>query len=141
MLFHYIFVIEVIKKTKHLTTLKSLIMKKFIIIALLIMGAQHSFAQTDSGKVEQFCQIIARPRLFSSRVTIDMDFGGEKRFWKDTRLKSKQGQIKKFNTIVDAMNFMTKEGWTFVNAYPVKTYGLEIFHLAFKKLIDKRDLL
>ncbi|MDB5014145.1 MAG: hypothetical protein JWQ25_2347 [Daejeonella sp.] len=116
-------------------------MKKIIIMALFIMGAQHSFAQTDSLKVEQFCQIIARPRLFSSRVTIDMDFGGEKKFWNDTRLKSQQGQVRKFNTVVDAMNFMAKEGWTFMNAYPVKTYGVEIYHLAFKKLASKSDLL
>lgn len=114
-------------------------MKKIIVMALFLMGVQHSFAQTDSAKVEQFCQIIARPRLLSSQVTIDMDFGGVKKFWNDTRLKDQQGQLKKFNTVIDAMNYMSKEGWTFINAYPVKTYGVEIYHIAYKRLISKSE--
>jgi hypothetical protein len=116
-------------------------MKKIIVMALFIMGVQHSFAQTDSAKVDQFCQIIARPRLLSSKVTIDMDFGGVKKFWNDTRLKDQQGQVRTFNTVVDAMNYMSNQGWSFINAYPVKTYGVEIFHIAYKRTINKKDLL
>ncbi|MCO5945752.1 hypothetical protein [Mucilaginibacter flavidus] len=115
-------------------------MKKIFIITLLILGSLHSFAQTDSVKVEQFCQVIATPRLLSNRVTIDIDFGDEKKFWSDTRLRTWEGKVKKFNTIIDAMNYMGKEGWSFINAYPVKYGDSEIFHFAFRKLFYRTDI-
>jgi hypothetical protein len=114
-------------------------MKKIFIIAL-ILGSLHSFAQTDSVKIEQFCQVIAKPRLLSNKVTIDIDFGEEKNFWSDTRLRTWEGKIKKFNTIIDAMNFMGREGWSFINAYPVRYGDSEIFHFAFRKLFYRRDI-
>lgn len=115
-------------------------MKKLAIIILVVTGSLHSFAQADSVKVEQFCQIIAVPRLLSNKVTIDIDFGEEKKFWSNTRLKSYDGKVKKFNTIIDAMNFMGKEGWSFINAYPVRIGDSEIFHFAFRKLFYRRDV-
>lgn len=114
-------------------------MKKIFIITL-ILGSLHSFAQTDSVKIEQFCQVIAKPRLLSNKVTIDIDFGDEKNFWTDTRLRTWEGKIKKFNTIIDAMNFMGREGWSFINAYPVRYGDSEIFHFAFRKLCYRRDI-
>lgn len=114
-------------------------MKKIFIIGL-ILGSLHSFAQTDSVKVEQFCQVIAKPRLLSNKVTIDIDFGDEKSFWSDTRLRTWEGKIKQFNTIIDAMNFMGREGWSFINAYPVRYGDSEIFHFAFRKLFYRRDI-
>ena len=77
-------------------------------------------AQTDTSKVEQYCQLIVTPRLLSNKVTIDLDFGEEKSFWRDTRLKTTDGKLKKFNTVIDAMNYMGMAGWIFINAYPVR---------------------
>lgn len=36
--------------------------------------------------------------LLSNKVTIDIDFVDEKSFWKDNRLKTDDGKLKKFNT-------------------------------------------
>ena len=98
-------------------------------------------AQTDTSKVEQYCQVIATPKLLSNRVTIDIDFGDEKSLWSDTRLKTDAGKIRKFNTIIDALNYMGKEGWIFINAFPVKMGETEIYHFAFKKQFRKSDVL
>jgi hypothetical protein len=100
----------------------------------------RTLAQTDSVQVEQFCQMIASPRLLSNKVTIDIDFGDEKKFWSDTRLRDWEGKVKKFNTIIDAMNFMGREGWSFINAYPVRNGDTEIFHFAFRKLFFKSEI-
>jgi hypothetical protein len=97
-------------------------------------------AQTDTTKVEQYCQLIATPRLLSNKVTIDIDFGDEKSFWRDNRLKTDGGKLKKFNTIIDAMNYMGREGWIFINAYPVRMAETEIYHFAFKKQFAKSEL-
>jgi hypothetical protein len=107
-------------------------MKQLIVIIATLISST-TFAQSDSSKVEQYCQVIASPRLLSNRVTIDIDFGEEKSYWRDSRLKSIDGILKKFNTVIDALNYMGKEGWKFINAYPVNNGSTTIYHFAFKK--------
>jgi hypothetical protein len=48
--------------------------------------------------------------VLSNKVTIDIDFGEEKSFWRDSRQKNYNGKFKKFNTIIDVLNSMGKEG-------------------------------
>ena len=115
-------------------------MKKIIIVVGILFNSIYSFAQTDTTKLEQYCQVIASPRLLSNKVTIDIDFGEEKSFWRDTRLKTDAGKLKKFNTVIDALNYMGREGWIFINAYPVRMGETEIYHFAFKKQFPKSEL-
>lgn len=112
-------------------------MKKILIFVVVQLAALSSFAQGDSATIEQYCQVIATPRLLSNKVTIDIDFGEEKNFWTDNRLKTYDGKLKKFNSIIDALNFMGKEGWVFINAYPVNLGNTAIYHFAFKKKFPK----
>lgn len=115
-------------------------MKKVFIIVFALSASVASLAQTDTTKIEQYCQLIATPRLLSNKVTINIDFGEEKSFWSENRLKTYDGKLKKFNTIIDALNFMGKEGWFFINAFPVTMGTTEIYHFAFKKLVSRTDL-
>jgi hypothetical protein len=115
-------------------------MKKVFILVLALSAFVAASAQTDTTKIEQYCQVIATPRLLSNKVTIDIDFGEQKSYWRDERLKTYDGKLKKFNTIIDALNFMGKEGWVFINAYPVRMGSTEIFHFAFKKLVSTKEL-
>lgn len=115
-------------------------MKKVIILVLALSASFAAAAQTDTSKIEQYCQVIATPRLLSNKVTIDIDFGEQKSFWRDERLKTYDGKLKKFNTIIDALNFMGNEGWVFINAYPVTMGTTAIYHFAFKKLVFRTEL-
>lgn len=113
------------------TLIKS-IMKKYLII-ILLFKAGGSYAQKDSLIIEQYCQVIATPRLLSNRVTISIDFGEERSIWRDERLRTYDGRLRKFNTIIDALNYMGRDGWLFINAYPVTTGTGTVYHFAFKK--------
>lgn len=115
-------------------------MKKIFVFVLAQLAALALFAQSDTTKIEQYCQVIATPRLLSNKVTIDIDFGEEKSFWADTRLRGYGGKLKKFNTVIDALNFMGKEGWTFINAYPVRSGDIDIYHFGFKKLVLRSEV-
>lgn len=115
-------------------------MKKLLLIGIFLITTLISNAQSDTSKVEQYCQVIATPRLLSNKVTIDIDFGDEKSFWRDTRIKTDGGKLKKFNTVIDALNYMGREGWIFLNAYPVRMGETEIYHFAFKKQFPKSEL-
>ncbi|MEO8413963.1 MAG: hypothetical protein ABI472_09900 [Ginsengibacter sp.] len=115
-------------------------MKKIIIIGAALFISLTTHAQTDTSKIEQYCQVIATPRLLSNKVTIDVDFGEEKSFWRDNRLKTDGGRIKKFNTVIDAMNYMSRDGWVFINAYPVRIGETEQYHFAFRKQFSRSDI-
>ena len=111
-------------------------MKKIFTISLLFF-AFNSFAQE---KVEQYCEVVATPKLLSNRVTIDIDYGEERSFWKDNRLKTEEGKLKKFNTTIDALNFMGKAGWKLVNAFPVYTgSNSQVYHYVFRKEFLKSE--
>ena len=115
-------------------------MKKAFYLGVFLFVSFTSFSQADSSKVEQYCQLIATPKLLSNKVTIEVDFGEERSFWRDNRLKTYEGTFRKFNSIIDALNFMGKQGWIFINAYPVQYNQTEIYHFGFKKLFSKKEL-
>jgi hypothetical protein len=112
-------------------------MKK-IFPGLLLLLATHVTAQ-DTTLVEQYCRLEATGRLLSNRVTIDVDFGEARRVLTDYRLRDEEtGKLKKFNSVIDALNYMGSQGWTLVNAFPV--YGTSstvsnpsTYHYYFKK--------
>ncbi|SRR5258706_14395459 len=115
-------------------------MKKIIIIITIAFISLRSFSQSDTTKVEQYCEVIATPRFLSNKVTLEINYGEEKSFWRDNRLKSDEGKIKKFNSVVDALNYMGKDGWTFVNAFPVNIGTTQVYHYGFKKVFLKSEI-
>lgn len=115
-------------------------MKKIIIIGIVLFSSVQSYSQTDTSKVEQYAEIVATPRLLSSKVTIDIDYGEERSIWRDNRLKEDNGKLKKFNTTIDALNYMGRGGWTLVNAYPVFTGNTQVYHYVFKKAFSRKEV-
>jgi hypothetical protein len=113
-------------------------MKK-IFLLILLAGSLNAFAQ-DSTKVEQYCRLIAENRILSSKVNIDVDFGNERRLLADNRLRDEEtGKLKKFNTVVDALNYMGSQGWVLVNAFPVLEGSSTTLHYYFKKSFRKEE--
>ena len=99
-----------------------------------------SFAQ-DSAKVEQYCRLVTYNKLLSNKVNIDIDFGQERKFFSDNRLRDEEtGKIKKFNTVTDALNYLGAQGWTLINAYPVTEGSSIYYYFYFKKLFRKEEV-
>jgi hypothetical protein len=113
-------------------------MKKLLIFAFLLF-AFVSNAQSE--KVEQYCEVLGMSGVFSSKVTITIDYGDAKSVWKDNRVKNEDGSVKKFNSMIDALNYMGSEGWILVNAFPVTSGNQNVYHYVFKKEFDKKDTL
>ena len=116
---------------------------KRIFLLVMISISVSAFSQ-DTTKVEQYCELVAQARLLSNKVTIDVNFGEERKFFSgDTRIKDEiTGRVKKFNSVTDALNYMGAEGWALVNAFPLTTgSGPQVYHFYFKKLFNKQDVL
>lgn len=90
-------------------------------ILIMSMCMMVAFAQTeDESRV--YCELVGTSGMFSSKVKVTVDFGQETSFWKgdkDQQLVDAEGKDIKFNSMVDAMNFMGKNGWKFIQAYTI----------------------
>lgn len=117
-------------------------MKKVIIAAVLLLSLSVSGFAQDTTKVEQYCRLVAQNRLLSNRVNIDVDYGDERKLFSDNRMRDEEtGKIKKFNTVVDALNYMGSQGWILVNAFPVSESASSIsLHYYFKKTFPKEGI-
>ena len=116
-------------------------MKTLIAFTIILLTSLNTIAQPDTAKVEQYAEIVATPRLLSNKVTIAIDYGEERSIWRDNRLKEDNGKLKKFNTTIDALNYMGKDGWVLVNAFPVLIGGnSQVYHYVFKKSFPKSEV-
>lgn len=90
-------------------------MKKIVVLALLI-ATLHSNAQKQT-VVEQYCEMIANPPFVTSTPNIKLSFGSktlEKKF------KYLSDSIYKMDLPMEALNFMSKNGWKLVKYYHEK---------------------
>ena len=111
---------------------------------MICIAAGTSVFSQDTTKVEQYCELVAQGRLFSTKVTIDINFGEERKYFSgDKRLRDEiSGKVKKFNSITDALNYMGLQGWSLVNAFPMgDASNQKVYHFYFKKLFNKEDIL
>ncbi len=114
----------------------------FSIIAMLFIANTMASAQTtaDNALLDTltiskytYCEIVGTGNLLGTKVTIELDFGQATKFLQDTRYKGEDGKPIKFNSMVDAMNFMGKNGWEFCQAYAITTGQQNVYHFLLKK--------
>jgi hypothetical protein len=102
-------------------------MKKLLASVLLIYLFQlRSSAQTINNVPlkdidVEYIEIVGTPAVFSNKLTIELDFGQENKFWsnKEYELRDADGKRIKFNSMIDALNFMGKNGYELIMPYIV----------------------
>ncbi len=107
----------------------------------MVSGLTSSFAQTINGKsIEEieveYIQIVGTSKLFSKKVTIQIDFGQSVKFLstgKETQIKDVNGKLQKFNSMIDALNFSDNYGYEFVQAYAFAVGNQNVYHYLMKK--------
>jgi hypothetical protein len=83
-----------------------------------------------------YCEIVGTQKLFSPKVTIMVDYGQERTFFQDIRVRDEQtGKVQAFNSMVDGLNFMGDNGWEFVQAYIVTLGQQNVYHWLLKRKI------
>lgn len=94
-------------------------MKKLILTALLILGISGLSAKT----VTVYCKIKEIPSanisLAQNYVRILVDDGSPERMFKRNTIDNPNGKPMDFYSLVDAMNYLSSEGWQFCQAYEV----------------------
>ena len=112
-------------------------MRKIILLFVLMAGLGVAHAQdvvevapAEISEVEGFnpaakrvyAQLSCEEQLFSTKVKVSIDFG-QSTSWlfsmSESRLVDKNGKEIKFNSMIDALNYLTQFGWRFAQAYVV----------------------
>ena len=68
----------------------------------------------------QYLELIGKNQTFGLRINVWVDYGQEPSFRLQS-IRDAEGKQQKFNSIVDALNFMSKNGWEYVHNYTIGT--------------------
>lgn len=99
-------------------------MKRLLLLSTLILSS-YSYSQTVNDVPlkdidVEYVQIIGTGRSLSTKVNVEIDFGQETKsisFKNGTNIKDEKGRNVKFNSMMDALNFMSENGYAFQFAY------------------------
>lgn len=117
-------------------------MKKsiFILVAIGLFGLSSAYSQTVNNVLVkdidvQYIQIVGTSQLLSNKVTIEIDFGQLNKVFSsnDTQVKDVSGKLLKFNSMIDALNFFSENGYKFVSAYALTIGTQNVYHYLMEK--------
>jgi len=117
-------------------------MKKILILILLNVSFA-TISQTVNGlpieKIDQEYIRIVGTMTIKGKISVDIDFGQNQKHFtkKDTKIIGKDGKKIKFNSMVDALNFMHDYNYKLVQAYAInvdKVLGNQtVYHYLMQK--------
>ena len=96
---------------------------KLLTILSLFLTSNLALAQeinaTDA-KPYVYCQIVSSALLFENKFNVNIDYGQERNFLGIDLIKTADNKkAVKFNSMIDALNYMSEQGWEFVQAYVI----------------------
>ena len=109
------------------------------LLLTIILATMALLTANAQGRI--YCELIGTQKLLSTKYNVHVDFGQQTHLFSDNRLVDEKGKVIEFNTMVDAMNFMSSMGWEFEQAYVV-TLGSDssathVFHWLLSKYVGQ----
>lgn len=94
-------------------------MKYYIFFMLFFVITLKSYSQNKAEKVEQYCIVGCLQSIGRKGITINIDYGNRySNAFGLFELRDSTKRPIRFKSDVDALNYMGKQGWKLVNAYP-----------------------
>ena len=118
-------------------------MKKVLWLIVCLMTMVVSVNAQNEETQETYCMIVGTQKFMSSKCTFTIDYGQATRFIDGAskmKLVDESGETIKFNSLMDACNYLASMGWTLVNAYAMNDSKQgSCYHYVFKKIINKGE--
>ena len=89
-----------------------------------------------NGMDNEFIQIIGYQKgWLSEKVIINIDYGQKTSYFgrRDQLIADNLGRVIEFHSMIDALNYLTKRGWIFVDNYPMVSNQGTAYHYLLKK--------
>ena len=91
----------------------------------------------DFNKQYIYAQLMGvQKRLFSTDIEVQLDYGQERTFFTQRNklaLADADGEMKTFNSMMDALSYMSSLGWEFVQAYAFAVGSQNVYHYLLRK--------
>ena len=92
----------------------------------------------ENDKIEVFCDLISRKKFLGTDERISINYGNRDSLWIDKKIYTlMSNELKKYSSIIDALNYMGNEGWKTINTYSSSQNSYTIEHYILKKEITK----
>ena len=115
--------------------------RTFVLLILTVVLGCFAYSQVivngiDINKEDiTYCELVGYSKLLSKKVTVAIDYGQHKKFLgKIQKITNEKGKAISFNGMIDALNFMEKNGWKYVNHYAIGEGGKYVYHFLLKKV-------
>ena len=87
-----------------------------------------------------YSEIVGTQKFLSTKVNVEIYYGQESSFFTDKRIRDEvTGEVKSFNSMIDALNFMALKGWEFVHAYVVIRNDINYYHWLLKRPLSDKE--
>jgi len=97
-------------------------MKKLFLLCIVVFVTQLSYSQVfvEEQNINdldiKYVQLIGvNTSMFGVKIKVFVDYGQKAKMMKADGIKDAKGETMKFNSMIDALNFMYKNGWKYIN--------------------------
>jgi len=111
----------------------------FVLVLLFLVAVQGSAQTINDVPLKdidvEYIEIVGTEELFSTKLTIQLDFGQENKAWtdKEYQVKNAEGKKIKFNSMIDALNFLSKNGYELIMPFAVTASNKSTYHYLLRR--------
>ena len=81
----------------------------------------------ENDKIEVFCDLVSTKKFLGRTHSITINYGNRDSLWLDQKIQTlTETELKKYNSIIDALNYMGNEGWKTISSYST-SYNSSIY--------------
>ena len=88
--------------------------------------------------IEVFCDLMSTKKFLSTEALITINYGSRDSLWLDDKIYTLlKSDLKKYNSLIDALNYMGNEGWQTISSYSTSNNSYIVEHYILKKRLTK----
>ena len=92
----------------------------------------------ENKSIEIFCDLISTRKFLGTKEDISINYGNRDSLWtSDKMFTLVASDLKKYNSVIDALNYMGSEGWKEISSYSTSHNSYIVKHYVLKKEIKK----
>ena len=110
---------------------------KHILLAFFLVSifSNLAFAQLQDSTSWAYAELVGTKKPFSQKVIVEIDYGQSSNIFQNDAIVDENGKAISFNSMVDAMNYMGKFDWEFVQAIIATEGNQLVYHWIMRRQV------
>ncbi len=81
----------------------------------------------------EYCEIVGQRKFLSTKVKVTVDYEQKRGDVSKSKIKDENAKTMSFWGIIDALNFMNKNGWEYADSFIITHQEKLVYHYLLKK--------